>query len=143
MVRHGGNMKYGRYGWSYRFLNWGLGATFLWIGIDIFMHAQTWLGYVPAQLPLGLTREGALQLNGLLDVVIGVALLLQWWPRLAAGLAVLHLLGIVATQGIDAVIIRDVGLLGAALALTTWPHGYKRHRLQKLWRRKRGGIEGE
>lgn len=87
-------------------------------------HADTWIGYLPANIPLGLERGIALKLNGIFDVVIGALLIIRWWPRITAFLAVAHLVGILATQGIDAVIIRDVGLLGASLALLTWP---KRH----------------
>lgn len=134
-------MKYGRYGWSYRFLIWGLAATFVWIGLDIFVHPQAWIGYVPASLPAGLTRETALQINGALDVLIGVALFMQWWPRTVALVAALHLGGIIIMQGINAVIVRDVGLLGMALAIAFWPHGYRKKRSWKFWQRSRGGAE--
>ena len=124
-------MKYGRYGWPYFWLRAGLGITFLWIGADILRHPELWLGYVPAETPLGLTRESALQLNGAFDIFIGLALLANLWLRIVAWLAVLHLAVILGTGGVDVILIRDVGLLGAALALACWPYHRRR---QSSWR---------
>lgn len=117
-------MNYGRYKWSHLFLSAGLGAVFLWIGVDILRNPDAWIGYLPQDIPLGLSREMALRLNGIFDAGLGALLILRWWPKITAFLAATHLAGILVTQGVDAVIIRDVALLGASLALLTWP---KRH----------------
>lgn len=114
-------MSYGRHTWSHRFIQWGLGIVFLWIGLDIIKHPDAWIGYIPPQLPFGLDKALALKLNGIFDAILGAFLILGWWPKMVAGLASLHLIGILASQGIDQVVIRDVGLLGASLALVTWP----------------------
>lgn len=136
-------MRYGRYGTSYFLLRVGLGVVFLWIGIDIFRHPEGWIGYVPMSLPLGLSRETGLQLNGALDVALGLLLILDKLPKIVAAVASIHLAGILITQGINALIIRDVGLFGAALALLFWPH-HKRRRFHLgeylfFWRRRRTG----
>ncbi len=118
----------------------------MWIGVDIFRHPESWIGYVPISLPGGLSREAGLQLNGAVDVVLGLLLVLDKLPKLAAGVAVAHLAGILITQGITAVIIRDVGLFGAALALLFWPHGRRRNKLTQylfFWRRNRYQEFGE
>ena len=130
-------MKYGRYGWSHLFLSWGLGAVFLWVGLDILQHPQTWLGFVPPNVLGGLTHETTLQISGIVDVALGIAIILRWWQKPAALLAAIHLVAIVAFNGIDAVLIRDVGLLGAALALLTWPTKYRRKQWWKFWGRKK------
>ncbi len=114
-------MSHGRHAWSYRFLSWGLGIVFLWIGLDILRHPDAWIGYVPAHLPFGLDRALALKLNGIFNTAIGIFLILGWWPKIIAALATLHLIGILFQQGIDAILIRDIGLLGASLALLFWP----------------------
>lgn len=131
-------MRYGRYKWSYVFLRLGLGAVFAWIGVDILRHPETWIGYVPPNLPGGLEREVALKLNGLFDLAIGLLLITDKMLRAAAALAVAHLTGILVTQGMDAVLIRDAGLLGAALALLVWPHHRRRHFLSQymFWKRR-------
>jgi len=135
-------MKYGRYGWPYFFLRIGLGLTFLWVGVDILRHPDIWVGYVPENVPLGLTRETALQIGGFFDVVVGLALMVPVLPKLMSGLAAAHLLAIIVTNGADAVLIRDIGLLGAALALLFWPTHYH---TKRGWRRrifKKGGSSG-
>lgn len=114
-------MSYGRHAWSHRFLRIGLGIVFLWIGLDIFKHTDAWIGYVPAELPFGFDRLLAIKINGAFDVIVGVCLILGWWPKVVAALAALHLIGILVDQGANQVIIRDVGLLGASLALLSWP----------------------
>lgn len=114
-------MHHGKYWLSYVILRVCLGAVFLWIGLDIYRHPESWIGFVPTNLPLGLAPATALQLNAGLDAVIGILLVLGVFIRIAAALAALHLIGILVTQGIDAVLIRDVGLLGASLALLMWP----------------------
>ncbi|MDP3997324.1 MAG: hypothetical protein Q8P73_02385 [bacterium] len=135
-------MRYGRYGTSYFLLRLGLGLVFLWVGIDIFRHPDRWVGYVPASLPFGFTRVAGLQLTGLFDAVIGLLFITDNWPRITAWLAMVHLAGILITQGINPVIVRDVGLFAMALALLFWPHhGYRRQQWYLFW--KRGNKSGD
>ena len=134
-------MKFGRYGWSYRLLRWGLGFVFLWIGIDILRHPEVWIGYLPESVPLGIDRAVALKFNGIFDVALGALFFVGQWPRVTALLAVVHLIAILVTQGIDAVIVRDAGLLGAALALLAWPQSYRRKRLWPFRRHSTGAAE--
>lgn len=119
-------MRYGRYGLSYLVLRVSLGLVFLWIGTDILRHPETWIGYLPASLPFGVPREVGLKLNGVFDVLLGVMLMVRVFPKTMAALAALHLIGVLATTGLDAVVIRDVGLLGASLALLVWPTAKRR-----------------
>lgn len=134
------SMRYGRYGLSYLVLRVGLGLTFLLIGIDILRHGDMWLGYVPDSLPFGIPREMGLKLSGMFDILLGALLVVRMFPKVVAGLAALHLAGVLISYGLDAVTVRDVGLLGAVLALLVWPGGYK-----KRWRLfgRRGGSYDE
>lgn len=138
-------MRYGRYGWSNFFLRWGLGLTFLGIGIDILWHPDIWIGYVPESLPLiDLSREVTLQMGGVFDIAIGVLLLMNVWLKTAGLLAALHLTGIIILNGIDAVLIRNVGLLGTAMAILFWPTHYRKKKGRWLSRKsKRGSAEEE
>jgi uncharacterized membrane protein YphA (DoxX/SURF4 family) len=129
-------MKYGRYGWSHLFISWGVGAAFLWIGLDIFSNSDVWIGYLPEVVPGDIPRETALRIVGVVNIVIGVSFVLRLWQKLAAFIAVLELIGILINSGIDATSIRDVGLLGAALALLKWPvHYRKQNKFTKLFHR--------
>lgn len=112
-------------------LRTGLGIVFLWIGLDIFRHPDTWIGFAPAQGAFGLGQQGLLKAGGVFDVAVGVSLLLGTFPRATALLAALHIAGVLFTQGINAILIRDVGLLGAALGLFFWKtkRGYHRRGL--------------
>jgi len=130
-------MRYGRYGWPHLFLSWGLGLVFLWIGLNILRSPNNWLGFVPQSVPLGMARETALKFGGIFDLALGVALVLRWWPKTAALLAALHIAFVLVQNGIDAVLIRDVGLLGAALALFTWPNHYRRRHWFKFFKRRK------
>lgn len=100
--------------------------TFLWIGIDMMRFPQNWIGYLPDAIPFGFSRETALQLNAFFDIAIGALLLLNKLPRATALLATLHLAGILIVNGINGVLVRDVGLFGAVLALLFWPHHRRR-----------------
>ncbi len=93
----------------------------------MFRHPDAWIGYVPEQLPFSFSRSLFLSLNSLLDATLGALFLLNFFPKVVAAIAALHLLGILVTQPIDAVIIRDIGLLGASLSLLTWPNHYRRY----------------
>lgn len=134
-------MRYGRYGYAHLLMRISLGLVFIWIGIDILRTPDAWIGFLPATLPLGLDRTLALKLNGALDLGLGLMLLWGHWPKLAALLAGLHLAGIIVVHGIDAVIIRDVGLLGTALALFSWP--YHRRRRRRWWKSRAPQYEGQ
>lgn len=121
-------MRFGRHGLSHFFLRAGLGIVFVWIGIDIFRHPENWIGFVPQNLPFDFDRDLALKINGTLDALLGTLLILGVFPKVVSAVAALHLVAVLIGQGVDAVLIRDVGLLGAALALFFWPK--KKHHWQ-------------
>ncbi|HBE89759.1 MAG: hypothetical protein A3E37_02475 [Candidatus Andersenbacteria bacterium RIFCSPHIGHO2_12_FULL_46_9] len=136
-------MKYGRYGWPYLFLRVGLGLTFLFIGVDILRHPTVWIGYVPRETMLGLDSETMLRIGGFFDMIVGTLLIIKAWPRVAGALATLHLIGIFSLNGIDGVLARNIGLLGAAIAVLVWPNSYRRRRWWWSKRRRWRGTEDE
>lgn len=128
-------MKYGRYGYSYLLLRVSLGLVFLWIGIDIFRNQTDWIGFLPLTNPLGLARADALRGISIFDIVVGLLLITGHFPRLTSLLAAVHIASVLVVNRLDAVLIRDVGLLGATLALLVWPHRYhRRHWWQRRFR---------
>ena len=136
-------MRYGRYGLPYLILRVGLGLTFVWISIDMFRHPDTWIGFLPGTIPLDLSRETALQLIAIFDAALGVLLITGHFARIVSFLAAIHLLGILVVQGVDAVTIRDVGLLGVAVALFLWPYHRRRPWWQKLFNRGSSKSSGD
>lgn len=127
-------MKYGRYGLPYLFMRVGLGFTFVYIGIDILRHPDLWIGYLPNETMFGFAREALLKFGGFLDLIIGVSLMTKRATKLGGSLAVLHLIGIFTLNGVDSVLARNFGLLGAAIAVTIWPSSY--HRKKHKWGKK-------
>ncbi len=120
------------------FLRTGLGIVFLWIGLDIFRHPDVWIGYAPAAGALGLNQAALLKAGGAFDIAVGISLLLGAFPRVTALLAAVHLAGVLFTQGINTVLIRDVGLLSASLSLFFWKskRPYRRGLLRRVFRRR-------
>lgn len=106
---------------SYRILRFGLGVTFLWIGILILRDPLAWGSYIQPwalklmQFPLATTMK----ISGGFDIFIGLWLMFGVWTRSAAFLASAHLaLVLITTSGdLQTVIVRDIGLLAATLSL--------------------------
>lgn len=109
---------------SYHILRIGLAITFLWIGFLIFMEPEVWGGFLQPWVVelLPVSVKVAMTGTALLDVLIGVLLLLNFYTWLAAGVGALHLVIVLITSGFNSVTVRDIGLLAAsaALALEAW-----------------------
>lgn len=96
-----------------------LGVTFIWIGVYIWQAPEAWGGYIqPWAANLSPIPMRELMLGtALLDIGLGIWLLIGktiWIPALIASL---HLAIVLLTSGINAITVRDIGLLGATLFL--------------------------
>jgi hypothetical protein len=104
---------------SFHFLRVGLAITFLWIGVLIFKNPEAWGGYLQpwaaGLLPIPLTQ--AMIGTAILDIIIGLFLLFDFVPWLAAFVGTVHLIVVLTVSGITDITVRDIGLLVAALAL--------------------------
>ena len=104
---------------SYHFLRVGLAITFLWIGVLIFRDPQAWGSYIQPWavklLPAPLTQ--VMFSTAILDVVVGLGLLFDFFPWVAALLGSIHLIIVIVTSGLTDITVRDVGLLTGVLAL--------------------------
>ena len=106
-------------------LRLGLGAMYAYSGLSLFRQPLDLQGFLPMWLselvgrvmPLSayLAIQGAGEL--LMAAVFLTWFLPRWTLRAAAAMAALEMLGIVAFVGVDLITFRDLGLLGAALAL--------------------------
>lgn len=110
---------------SSHILRIGLGITFVWIGIMIFQNPEAWGGYIQpwAAKLLPIPLRQAMLSTAFLDIGIGVLLIVNLLTWLAGLLGSLHLLVVLITAGINAITVRDIGLLSAAFAITLskWP----------------------
>lgn len=103
----------------------GLGLTFLYSGWDLIANPYNWYGFVPewfaAMVTPIMSLEMFLSMQGIGELALAAAMIAWFLPRrvvrVAAALAVAHLFVIILAVGIDPVTFRDIGLLGAALAL--------------------------
>lgn len=115
--------------WSLRA---GLGAMYLYSGLDIVRHPTAWFWAVrpifkwfPASMQASLTQPAFMKKfllsQGVVEVVFAVVLLAWFLPKKyakwVAGLTALEMAGILLLIPVDAVTFRDFGLLGAGLAL--------------------------
>lgn len=108
--------------WSTFILRIGIGVVFLWFGIDKFVHVSNWTGWVPqwmeAFIPMSLTNF--MYVQGVIESVVGLLLIIGYQMRLASTVAVITLLGIelaMVGTGQTEMMLRDAGLLAASLSL--------------------------
>ena len=118
---------------GFHILRVGLAITFLWIGILIFKAPESWgTGFIQPwaadllPVPIREAMIGA----AILDVAIGAFLLINVFTWIAALIGSLHLIVVLVISGINAITIRDIGLLAGTIALfaTTVPARFM------LWR---------
>ncbi|MBI3442245.1 MAG: hypothetical protein HY007_00525 [Candidatus Sungbacteria bacterium] len=106
-------------------LRLGLGLVYLYSSYDIFYNTQQWKSYVSPWLfhlitpvmPLDIFLK--VQATG--EFILALVLIARFFGargvRIAALLATLEMAFILLFVGIDRITFRDIGLLGAALAL--------------------------
>lgn len=106
-------------------LRLGLGLMYLYSGYDLIAHPYHWYGFAPEWFAGLVSRamplEQYLRLQGAGEMILGMTFLAwflpRWTARAAAAAAAAELFGILLFVGIDPVTFRDIGLLGAAIAL--------------------------
>ena len=81
-------------------LRLGIGAIFLWFGFDQWIHTSDWLAYVPQSISdmLHIGVATIVHLNGLFEIIFGLALFLGFYTRIAAFFLALHLLDILTSS---------------------------------------------
>jgi hypothetical protein len=105
----------------------GLGAMFLWSGIDMFRHPRSWIWAMPDWF-IGAVKdvmavETYFKFQGASEVFLALLLLAWFLPRrlnliIAAGASIeIFFILALGKTGIDAVTFRDLGVLGAGVAL--------------------------
>lgn len=110
-------------------LRTGLAVTFLWVGVLILGDITTWahpiLPWAKRLLTIGGSLKPVMQLTAALDLLIGLALVLNMGTWIAALVGAVMLLAALIVTGASGTVAANAGLLGAALAvfLLTAPEG--------------------
>ena len=78
-----------------------------------------WTGFVPdlAVSLSGLSAETLVLINGVFEMVAGLALLTGFYTRIAATLLSLHMFHLLFVVGYSAIAVRDFGIAIATLAV--------------------------
>lgn len=120
---------------SYHILRVGMAITFIWIGVLIIKSPESWAGYMQpwAVKLLPVPIEQALLGTAVLDIIVGLLLLIDWYAWVGGIIGTLHLISVLVVSGISDITIRDIGLLTAtiALAIEALPFSIKSRLLRK------------
>ena len=99
-----------------------LGFVLLWFGYHELISPGLWTGYVPIISATSQAAQVLVLAHGWMLLVLAAALLCGVAPRLAAAVASMLLLEIVislsVSGGLSDLVLRDVGVLGLAIAIS-------------------------
>jgi len=104
-------------------LRFGIVALFLWFGLSQITSPGDWVAWVP-EWPTaltGLSPTAIVFLNGAFETMLGVALVVGFYTRLAAFLLALHLFVVAFEIGYNDIGVRDFVLAVATLSLAMFP----------------------
>ncbi len=105
----------------------GLAAVYFWFGIDKFVQPEYWIdAWMPVWAQQGVQTIGMSPANavifiGIFEVLVATSLITGFFMRAFAALAGIFLLMTLIVHGLNAVLVRDVGLIFALAALMIWP----------------------
>jgi len=100
------------------FLRVGIGFSFLYAGIAVFLDPNSWIGFVPGFIENLVSKELFLYAHGLFDFLLALWLISGKKTFYASILASLTMSGIVIfnLSSLD-ILFRDISILFAAIAL--------------------------
>ncbi len=104
---------------AFHILRVGLAITFVWIGILILREPEAWGGFLQpwaaGLLPVPLKQ--AMIGTAILDILVGLALLVDFKIVFVAFIGVLHIITVLVVAGIDSVTVRDIAIGAGLVAL--------------------------
>jgi hypothetical protein len=105
--------------WAKIFLRVGLAFVFVWVGLKSWLEPDSWIGFVPLWLENALPISLALflKIHAVFNLVLGFWLLSGRWLIVVAAIASFYILTVLVAAGINDITFRDIGLLGASVAL--------------------------
>ncbi len=102
-----------------------LGFVVIWFGVNELLYPIEWIGFLPLFIGTGKLASALLAIHGVILVAAGLMLIFNFYRRLAALVLALTLAEIVIDLMLQSipydVIVRDIGLLGMAVALLCKP----------------------
>jgi|SRR3989344_1537470 len=113
--------------YSNLFLRLGLAGVFIWFGVDKFISPQYWVSaWVPQSTlslasKFGITGLDIINISAVFELLVGASILSNIFVKVFSLLAVIFLLTVLFTFGINEVLVRDIGLAGGFLSLFFWP----------------------
>lgn len=98
----------------------GLAFVYLWFGFQLVSDPAGWSRQVPEWVMVisPFSIETVVLINGIFEIVVGLALLVGFWTRLSALLLALHLIPIIINLGYGPTGVRDFGIFMATLGLS-------------------------
>ena len=105
-----------------------IAGVFLWFGTSQLISPSEWANWVPMWMDaLPISTEMLVVMHGLFEVVFGLALLIGFRTRIAAGMLAASLLFTVVHLPYGALMIRDLGitLVTAALVFQNDAYTYR------------------
>ena len=97
----------------------GLGVVFFYFGIMKFFNPVFWTSFIPVYIEnlLPISINLFLYIQGLVEVIIGLALIFGFYTRLFSFLTASILFVIMVSLGFNDVTVRDFGLFMMAVSL--------------------------
>ena len=97
----------------------GLSFVFLWFGLNQTLDQSMWVSLIPDSIVslTGLSAKTIVICNGVFEVVMAILLVLGIRVRVVALLLVLHMFTIIWDLGLNAIAVRDIGLMFALLSV--------------------------
>src|SRR5438132_5631480 len=113
---------------SHTILRISLAAVFFWFGLDKFFHPEYWLNaWIPnfiinAVSWTHLSSSVVVYFFGVFELLVAISLITNMFINAFSLLAAIFLILITIINGLNEVLVRDVGLIGGLLALACWPN---------------------
>lgn len=95
----------------------GLGFVFIWFGFSALIDPEMWISLVPAWTGLFASAKTLVIIHGIVEVIGGFLLCTGLKIRLVTIVLFLNLLHIMTLLNFGPVLVRDIGLAAALLAV--------------------------
>ena len=102
-------------------LSIALGFVAVWFGVNEILHPTSWAAFVPAFARSFAPAVSLVIIHGIVLCLSGLSIVFGWKRRVFAAILAVMIAQIIFTlisaSGLDETAVRDIGLLGVAIAL--------------------------